>query len=317
MAQDARTQEGNVVAEEQPVTKRALVVANPLSGRADVATLRHVLPQRLAEHRWVYDFYEITGHEDVPSIVHAACARGLDLVIAAGGDGTVARVVDGMWQSNACLGIVPVGTGNMLARAMGIPNTVEHALNLILGPHDLQSLDVMRIGEQVFVVDVSAGLSARGMRDTPTAQKRRFGMLAYMWTMGRDLIRHSPHRFNLTIDGQQFQVRASEILVTNGALLREPPFPYGPAARFNDQQFDIYILTAQRLVDYLQVIRGLVHRSWKRQKALQTLTMHHNITIDAVDGRQPVQADGEWIGYTPVTVQLIPSAVRVIVPQRT
>jgi diacylglycerol kinase (ATP) len=298
------------------MSRHALVVVNPASGRADVAPLRRMLAQRLAEHGWEHDIYAITGADDVAAVVRAACARGVDLVVAAGGDGTVASVVNGMWQSNACLGILPLGTGNMLARAMAIPTTLAGALDLIVGPHALQLLDLMRVGEHVYVINVSAGLSARGMRDTPTAQKRRFGMLAYMWTMGRDLLRRAPQRFNLTIDGQQLQVRASEILVSNGAWLREPPFPYGPPSGFNDQQFDVYILTARRVADYLQIIRAVLHGSWKRQTALHTLTMRESITIDAAGQRQPVQADGEWIGHTPVTVRLIPGALRVIVPQQ-
>jgi diacylglycerol kinase family enzyme len=191
----------------------------------------------------------MTGDEDVAAIVRAACARGVDLVIAVGGDGTVASVVNGVWQSSARLGILPAGTGNLLTRAMAIPNTIEAALDLIIGDHALQPLDLMRIDNQVFVLDVSAGISARAMRDTPPEQKQRFGVLAYLWRMARDLIRQRRRHFNLTIDGRHFQIRASEILVANGAFLREPPFPYGPPEGFNDQQFNVYILAARSLPD--------------------------------------------------------------------
>jgi diacylglycerol kinase family enzyme len=207
--------------------KRAFVVLNPSSSRADVDRLRQLLATQLGDHGWAYDVYEMTGDEDVSQIVRAACARGVDLVIAAGGDGTVASVVNGLWQSNACLGILPAGTGNLLTRAMAIPNAVESALDLIIGDHALQPLDLMRIGDQVFVLNVSAGISARAMRDTRPEQKQRFGVLAYLRPMLRDLIRLRRRRFNLTIDGQHFHIRASEILVANGAFLNEPPFPYG------------------------------------------------------------------------------------------
>jgi diacylglycerol kinase (ATP) len=303
---------------EAPATKnQAFVVLNPSSGRADVDQLRQLLAGRLSDHGWAYDVYEMTGNEDVAAIVRAACERGADLVIAAGGDGTVASVVNGVWQSSAQIGILPAGTGNLLTRAMGIPNTVESALDLIVGEHTLQPLDLMRIGEQVFVLDVSAGISARAMRDTSPKQKQRFGVLAYIWRMVGDIIRLRRRDFNLTIDGMPVQVRASEILVANGAFLNEPPFPYGPPAGFNDQQFDVYILAARSLRDYLRLIWGLARGSWKGQTALQTLTIRERITIEAVRQQQPVQADGESIGSTPVTVELVPSAVRVIVPPRT
>jgi diacylglycerol kinase (ATP) len=304
-------------AEALSANKRAFVVLNPSSGRADVDRLRQLLAGQLGEHGWAYDVYEITGDEDVAAIVRAACARGADLVIAAGGDGTVASVVNGVWHSSAYIGILPAGTGNLLSRAMSIPTAAEAALDLIVGEHTLQPLDLMRIGDQVFVLNVSAGISARAMRDTPPEQKQRFGILAYIWHMVRDLIRIRRRNFNLTIDGLRIQIRASEILVANGAFLNQPPFPYGPPEGFNDQQFDIYILAARSLPDYLRLIWGLVRGSWKEQAALQTLTMRESITIEAVRQQQPVQADGEPIGQTPVTVQLVPSAVRVIVPPRT
>jgi len=305
---DTTTQGRLGVAQALGTSKRGFVVLNPSSGRADVDQLRQLLAGRLDEHSWVYDVHEITGDEDVPAIVRDACARGTDLVIAAGGDGTVASVVNGVWQSSANIAILPAGTGNLLARALGIPNAVEPALDLIVGDHALQALDLMQIGDQVFVLDVSAGLSARAMRDTPPEQKKRFGVLAYVWPMARDLIRLRRRDFNLTIDGRRMSIRASEILVANGA------FPQGSPEDFNDQQFNVYILAARSLPDYLRLFWEFVRRSWQGKTALRTLTMRECITIEAVRQPQPVQADGEPIGSTPITVQLVPSAVRVIVP---
>src|SRR3954453_22358268 len=161
-------------------SKRGFVVLNPSSGRADADQLRQLLAARLDEHGWVYDMYEITGDEDVAAIVRAACTRGAELVIAAGGDGTVASVVNGVWQSSASIGIVPAGTGNLLARAMGIPNAVEPALDLIVGDHALQALDLMQVGDQVVVLNVSGFFSAPPMRYTPADQKKRFCVLSYV-----------------------------------------------------------------------------------------------------------------------------------------
>jgi diacylglycerol kinase family enzyme len=164
---------------------------------------------------------------------------------------------------------------------------------------------------ECFVLDVSAGLSARAMRDTPPEQKKRFGVLAYLWPMVRDLIRLRRRDFNVTIDGRRMPIRTSEILVANGA------FPQGQREDFNNQQFNVYILTARTLLDYLRLIWGFVRRSRKGQTALRTLKVRQNMTIEAVRQPQPVQADGEAIGSTPITVQLIPSAIRVSVPSRT
>jgi len=310
MAEDSTIHGRLAAAQALGTSKRGFVVLNPSSGRADVDQLRQLLAARLEEHGWVYEIYEISGDEDVAAIVRTACTRGADVVIAAGGDGTVASVVNGVWQSSASIGILPAGTGNLLARAMSIPNAVESALDLIVGDHAVQALDLMQIGDQVFVLDVSAGLSARAMRDTPPEQKQRFGVLAYVWPMVRDLIRLRRRDFIVTIDEQRMPIRASEILVANGA------FPQGPREDFNDQQFNVYILAARTVPDYLRLIWGFARGSWTGQTALRTVIARERITIEAVRQPQPVQADGEALGTTPVTLQLVPSAVRVIVPSR-
>ena len=311
MIEDSTTDNRPAGAKALGTRKQAFVVLNPKAGSADVGRLRQLLTGRLDEHGWVYDVYEMTGAEDVVAIVRAACARGTDLVIGAGGDGTIASVVNGVWQSSASIGILPAGTGNLLARAMGIPNAVEPALDLIVGDHALQALDLMQVGDQVVVLNVSAGLSARAMRDTPTEQKKRFGVLAYVWPVVRDLIRLRRRDFNLTIDGRRMSIHASEILVANGT------FPQGAPEDFNDQQFNVYILAARSLPEYLRLVWEFVRRAWHGNTALRTLPVRTSISIEAVRKPQPVQADGEPFGSTPITVQLIPSAIRVIVPPRT
>jgi YegS/Rv2252/BmrU family lipid kinase len=296
------------------MAKQILVILNPSAGSANTEHVRQVLAHRLSNQGWTYSVHEITADDDVAAVVRCACSEGVELVIAAGGDGTVASVVNGLWQTTACLGILPLGTGNILARAMAIPDTPEQAMDLIVGAHHVQPLDVMRVDEQAFVLNVSAGISARAMRDTRSKDKRRFGVLAYVWTIASDLLRLRPRHFKLTVDEHQIQVRASEILVANGTFLLEPPFPYGPPEGFNDQQLNAYILTARTLADYLRLLWGLLRPTAKRETALHTLPIRTSITIDVLHGSQPVQADGESIGHTPITVELLPSAVRLIVP---
>lgn len=310
MVEDTTARGRPAAAEAADADMRAFVVLNPNSGRADTDKLRELLAARLAEHGWAYDIHEITGDEDVAAIVRAECERGADLVIAAGGDGTVASVVNGVWQTSASIGIIPAGTGNLLARAMNIPNAVEPALDLIVADHALQALDLMQIDEQVFVLDVSVGISARAMRDTPSTQKQRFGMLAYVWPMVRDLVRIRRRSFALKIDGQRTQVRASEILIANGA------FPQAAPEDFNDQSFNVYVLSARGLPDFLHMIWAFVRRAWHEQTALRTITVRQSITIEALRQPQPTQADGEPLGSTPITVRLVPSAVHLIVPAR-
>jgi len=268
----------------QPIhkTKQVLVILNPSAGSAATESVPEMVAHTLGKHSWTYDIHKITGDDRCRcggSCGMSPRGRARD---AAGGDGTVSSVVNGLWQANACLGILPLGTGNILARAMAIPTTPEQAIELIVGAHAVQPLDAMRIADQTFVLNVSAGLSARAMRDTRSEHKRRFGILAYAWTIARDLVRLQPRHFNLTVDGHRVHVRASEILVANGTFLQEPPFPFGSPEGFNDQQLDVYILTARTLVDYLRLLWGLLRRSATHRRPIARLRFRSSITIDAL-----------------------------------
>jgi diacylglycerol kinase family enzyme len=294
--------------------RRVFVVVNPVAGKASVEAIRSAFDRQIVSQGWDCELYETTGNESVAEITRKACENGFDLVVAAGGDGTVAGVVNGLINSGIPLGILPVGTGNGLARALGIPLDLESALGVLAGDNTLTWIDAMQVGEEYYTLNVSAGISASAMRRTDPEKKRRFGMLAYVWTIAGEALRFRSRRFNLVVDAIQMQVSANEVLVSNGALLLEPPFPLGPPESFGDGQFDVYLISARSLLDYLKILWNLISNPVKREEELRHLTVKESIRIDSVRQPQSVQADGEALGHTPVEVRVASRAVQVIVP---
>jgi YegS/Rv2252/BmrU family lipid kinase len=299
--------------ENQP-NKNLYVILNPIAGNSSAEEIRKALEKTFGEASWNLDIYETTGKENVADLTRTACKDGAGMVIAAGGDGTVSGVVNGLVGTHVPLGILPVGTGNGLARALSIPLDLENALALISTQHDVIELDAMQVGDKHYVLNVSAGISARAMNETPPEQKRRFGMAAYGWTIVRQLFGYQPRRFILTLDDHERRVRANEILISNGAILKEPPFPLGPREKFSDGIFDVYVLTARNLLDYLKVLWNLIFHRGKSNAELHTLTVKKSVKIESLSQPYLTQADGEVIGKTPVEICMVPKAVRVIVP---
>jgi YegS/Rv2252/BmrU family lipid kinase len=288
---------------------------NPIAGHASAEEIRSAVDRHFQGRGWTSEIYETTGEENVAEITRQACERGFDLVVAAGGDGTVAGVVNGLMQSSTPLGILPVGTGNGLARALAIPLDLDGSLELLTGEHQLLAIDAMQVGEEYYILNISAGISARAMRKTPPEVKRRFGMLAYVWTIVGEALGFQLRRFNLSIDGHQVQVRAAEVLVSNGAPLQEDSPLLGRREDYGDGKFDIFVITARSVADYLRIFWDLVRGPTNRKTDLRHLTMKESLRIEAVGRPQPVQADGEMVGHTPVEVRLIPGPVQVIVPE--
>jgi diacylglycerol kinase (ATP) len=294
---------------------RIYVILNPIAGNAGSEDIHQILEDSFPEEHFEYEVYETTGNEDLAEITRQACGRNMDLVVAAGGDGTVAGVVNGLIDQNVALGILPLGTGNGLARALHIPLDAKDAVSLLAGEHCIRPIDAMRVSDHYYILNVSAGISAKAMRTTPPEVKQRFGILAYVWTILQEALRFRLPGYKLTLDGRQMQVRASEILVSNVSLLENPPDPLGPPKKFQDGELDVYIITARTLSNYLTMMWDLFTKPKEKKQHMNHIRVKRSIEIDAIGKPQPTQGDGEKIGYTPIKVHLTPKALKVVVPK--
>lgn len=298
------------------IPKKAFVVFNPKAGNAIQNDAFHAaLATCFSPPEWTFDVHETTGEDDVTAICEEACREGASVVVAAGGDGTVVDVANALVGSSTPLGIVPLGTGNDLARVLNIPLTMNDALDLLIGEHDIIEADALRVGEYYYLSNVSVGFSPHMMKETPSHQKKRFGRLAYIWTMFKQSRIFQLHRYTLTVDGHPTRIRASEVLISNTKLLEAPPQLFGSPQSLSDGQLDAYLVTAQTLGDYVQLIWNVLRRPGQSVAKLHHWVGQQRIRIE-VDGKpQLVQADGEVIGYTPVEVELVPKVIRIIMPK--
>lgn len=300
-----------------PTTRRVFVVLNPAAGRAATDALKTALTRHFAAPGEVAEtcceVHETCHGEAVPDVVREALGRGYDLVVAAGGDGTVSAVANGLVGSETPLGIVPLGTANVLARELGIPVDLEPACRLLAGPHAVKSLDAMGIDGHCYFTQTGVGIDALMIRDTKREAKRRFGRVAYLWTACTRLVGFQPLRFDLSVDGRNTRYRASEVVVANCGILGQPPFRWGPDILPDDGRLDVCIARARHLVDYLRIAWHVVLGQHKRSPNVRYLSAERRIEI-ATRRPLPVQADGEIIGETPVAVEVVRDAVRVAVP---
>ncbi|MBN1439611.1 MAG: diacylglycerol kinase family lipid kinase [Anaerolineales bacterium] len=297
-----------------PHPRKVFLVLNPVAGQAYSDNIRRAFALFFPAGEWQVDILETTGAESIEAGVREAVQKGVYLVIAAGGDGTISRAANGLRGTNIPLGILPAGTGNILARGLGLPLGIDAAMRLLAGEHDLMDLDVLAIGGQWYVLNVSVGLTSNALRSVVPEQKRQLGVLAYLFA-ALQWFGWQPRRFEMVVDGKERRVRASEILVSSGEVLRGLSVPVGPPCTFCDGQLEAYIVRARSAMDYLAVVWNMLFRRGKSQPGLRHLPVRNMIRIDSGARELPVQADGDPIGMTPVEVHIIPKAVRVVVPK--
>jgi diacylglycerol kinase (ATP) len=295
--------------------RSAFVVLNPVAGNSDPSLIRNAVERHLGGRGWTYEVYETTGRERVAEIVRAALKRGFEVAIAVGGDGTVSGVAGGLVRTGTPLGIIPVGTGNALARDLGIPLDLEGALGLLVDEHRMRTIDIdaMQVGDRFLILNLGVGISALAVRGTEHMEKRRLGRIAYVWAGLVEFLGFQPQRFTVVVDGWPRQFRASEVMVLNSGGLGNPYVRWGPQVRLDDGRLDVRIVRARTALDYLRLGWNLLLGQQKKDPSLQNLSAERSVAICA-DRPLPVQGDGDLIGQTPVQVEVVPRALRVIAP---
>jgi YegS/Rv2252/BmrU family lipid kinase len=293
--------------------RHAFVVLNPVAGSNGSQTVRQALERHVPSAGTTCEIHEAGSSEPMAEVVRAALARGCDLIVAAGGDGTISAVAGGLAGSDVPLGIIPLGTANVLARELGIPVELDPACRLLAGPHGTVRIDAMRVGGGCYFTQIGVGIDALMIRDTRREHKRRFGRIAYVWTALTWLSGFQPRRFSITIDGQERRFRASQVVVANSGVLGQPPFRWGPDIRPDDGRLDVCVIRARNLIDYVKLFWHVIRGQHRLSPNVRCFETRHRVTI-ATRRPLPVQGDGEVLGETPVEVVVVPRAVVVVVP---
>lgn len=272
--------------------KHAAVVANPAKF-ADIGPFRQWLCATLAEHGWDEPLWlETTPDETGEAQAKAAAEAGADVVIAAGGDGTVTACASGLAGSGVPLAIIPAGTGNLLAHNLGLPMDRNDALKVALEGTN-REIDVGLANGVPFVAMAGLGLDADMLGSTSEAAKRRFGYTAYVVSVLRHL-RDRPIRAIVTAgQGPPEQLRTSGIIVGNVGWLHAG-LPLFPGAEPDDGVLDVVVLPPRGWAGWLSFTLHVVLRRSTARVFRATFT---ELRIE-IDREHMWEVDGEVIGTT-------------------
>ena len=295
---------------------KTYVVLNPVAGVSEPGSVRERIESALQEHDFPVEIYETTGkqEEDIKQLVRNAVKQGFQLFISAGGDGTLSSVIDGLVGTNIPLVIIPTGTWNALARALDIPLQVDQAIDLLFQPHRIQTIDAMQVGQDYFVLSVSAGIGAMTMKDVERKDKRRLGKLADLRKALAEMLEFRSFQFEVKIDGElTTRFRAAELMVANTSILGLKALRLDQNIRMDDGKLNVCRIYANTVGEYLKLglsmLRGDQERNWN----VLCVEASQEVEIRSRE-RIPVQGDGELIGQLPITVKLRPQAIRVMTP---
>jgi YegS/Rv2252/BmrU family lipid kinase len=289
---------------------RAAVVVNPTKLDDDEA-LRKTVGRVMDDYGWDEPLWlETTPEDPGRGQAESAVSAGADLVLACGGDGTVTSCAEGVAGTGVPLAIIPMGTGNLLARNIGLPMGLEEALAVALGSVQ-QPVDAGRVNGTLFVVMAGLGLDAQMLSDTSDSLKERLGWFAYAISAVRHL-GDRPMRMAVSADGgRRRRMRASALIVGNVGWLRGG-LPLLPDARPDDGLLDAVVLIAGGPARWLAVAADIVLRRPAHGGTYRVQFTKLQVTLDQ---EQPWELDGEVMGSTrQLTVVAQPGALLLRMP---
>lgn len=270
-------------------------------------------------------WWETSVDDPGRGMAEEAVKAGCDVVIAAGGDGTVRAVAEGLAGSGVALGIVPQGTGNLLARNLEVPlGDIGAALRRVRDGEQ-RTIDmgwVERDGEEhAFVVMVGFGIDAQMLVETDEDLKNRAGWLAYVEAMGRALAGTEMTDIVLTLDDDEPRgLRGHTMLIGNCGML-QGGIRLLPDALIDDGQLDMLLVSADGPLQWLDTVRSFIWENGIRRalgavdQAVSTESTTHvaaeRITV-SLSSPQTFEIDGEEVGeVSSFSVRVQPGALTV------
>ena len=279
----------------------------------DHGRLSHSCRAAAEARGWAPLFLPTTREDHGAGLARHAVAAGAQLVFAVGGDGTVRACASALAGTGVRLAIIPRGTANLAARALGIPYRLGAALAVGFGGHET-ALDLGLADGTDFTAMAGIGLDAAVVSATRRLRKLRLGWLAYA-EAGLGHLHDAPHHFTIRLDGGQILHRRARSVVVGNAGLLPGGFPLLPDAQPDDGRLDVGILAPAGLADWARVGFRVLTRSRRDDRCLERFRARQvEITADA---HLPRETDGEVIAPgRSLIVTIRPGALTVRTPAR-
>lgn len=286
--------------------RRVLIIVNPVAGR--VARKRRHLDRVIAALRRrgsAVEIREAPRAGDAEQLARTA-DTAFDVIVAAGGDGTVAAVVNGVAAAPRPIAVLPFGTANVLAAELGLPRRAA-ALAQVIAEAPAAPVWPGRIDGRLFLTSAGCGFDADVVAAVDPGFKRRCGKLAFVWAALGCLMRYRERRLSVTVDGVEHRVAG--VIATTGPLYAGR-FVIAPAARLDEPMLHLVLLRQRNRADILRHYLAMLTGRLPRARGVAIVAAREAIIAGADGG--PVQADGDIGARLPVTLTIAERPIPVV-----
>lgn len=293
--------------------KRARIIYNPSSGREAIVSKIPWLLDKLENVGYEASCFATKGKNDAKLAAQNAVEKNHDLVIAAGGDGTIFEVVNGLatFEKRPTFGIIPVGTTNDFARALHVHGNIDQAVDVILAGYKI-GVDIGNVNGMYFTNIVGGGYLTELTYEVSSKMKTALGQLAYFIKGIEKLPKFKPVHMRIEYDENVFDEKAMIFLVANTNSVAGFEC-FSPDATIYDGLFTLLIVKPVNLFEFVNIIRlalkgehifnkNVVYAQAKKIKVSSNLDLQLNI-------------DGEFGGYVPAEFVNLQQHLEICVPE--
>ena len=292
------------------------IVYNPFAGR-----LRGAGRERLDSAVRVFlaaghevELFATPGPNKAGIVAQNAISQGCDMILAAGGDGTINETVNGMVGSPVAFGILPGGTANVLANEIGLSIRLETAAAQLLKatptPISLGAVELPGRPRRHFVLMAGVGLDARIVYNLNLELKRKVGKLAY-WQAGFGQLLKPVDQFSVAVDAHRYEC---SFLLATRVRNYGGDFEIARRVRLTDHDFEIVIFSGKHWSHHVRFLAGVMLNRLEKSPDV-TILRATELTLEE-RGAKPVhlQTDGEILGPLPARVSIVPSCLNFLLP---
>ncbi len=295
--------------------RRALLISNPRTGRYGARRAPQLQPlcDLLRSQAIEVDQISTGSPGDATRLAAGAAASGFNEVIVAGGDGTINEALQGLIGANLRLGILPTGTGNVLARELKLPLNIRQAAEVIAAGvtrkiHAGCARDETGATKRYFLLMAGIGLDAAVVSRVHPGLKKRIGKAAFWYSGLSELADWQPVPFEIEVEGQSYE---ATFAVIGKAAGYGGELTVTPRARIDRPEFEICIISSRSRLRYLRLLSHVMRGGIPPNKQdIQFLRARQA----RARGTTAVQVDGELIGNLPMSFEIAPSTIEVFVP---
>lgn len=296
---------------QRPRPARRLVLVNPAAGRCDAPGLQRAIRAGLGP-----GVHIVQTRREVDAMTDAVDAIerfAPDELVVAGGDGTVSAVANAAVRSDRPLGVIPVGTANLLARALHIPTDPVQACEVIARGHT-KKIDALDLDGRLSFCHVTFGAWAEIGAHITVDAKRRFRRAAYVWKALRELVSEDTETpFTIFVDGRRIEARASFVMIANVGEVGLGELRWIQDIRPDDGAADVLIVRAASFREYLAVAWAAAGSRREQSPHLTHVRARNSVVVSP---RRPVAVRGDGEPLPPIGRRLVvrPGILPVFVP---